>query len=155
MQKNNDVVKLALAVKGGDFLACGPLLDALAEADDPRYGRLSELLGQATSDAQAVEARFAIRNSRRSPEEHAFRRDQACFELWMNFLGVFERTFWAELSGVSVLERIADAAAIINAPKQAQRAQRVSEDSPEAEDSVSEGMVMGAGPIRNYGGRYA
>ncbi len=121
--------QLAKAVYGGELSAAGPLLDRLNEIGDVRVHRLNwhlgSLMAKTTQTKEATRYKGGgITRGRRtesSPEEMAYRADEAKFHIWMEFSTVFEVMFWAELHGLLPLNALVEAENILNAPKQAKR----------------------------------
>ncbi len=133
---DSQVQQLAKAVYAGELSAAGPLLDRLNETGDVRIHRLNWHLGSLMAKTTQTKetARYkggSITRGRRtesSPEEIAYRADEAKFHIWMEFSSVFEVMFWAELHGLSPLAALVEAESILNAPKQAKRVVNLAEE---------------------------
>lgn len=161
---DSEIARLASVVYSGELASCGALLDRLGETGDVRYHELNRLLGRLLPQARglddhtkavarvegAIGGHMPNRGRRRTPEEEAYRLDEACYRLWRNFSDGLRELFWAELGGLPPLEALAAVEVALQAPKQAKRleGERNGDDMGYGKDGPGE--MMTSAPLGGY-----
>jgi hypothetical protein len=137
---DKEVKKLVKEITGGYLSAIIPLMDRLEEVNDPRGKTTLSAVGELYRSISAIETRYFSRPSRRSPEEHAFRKDNACFELWVSFMHEFESVFWQELNEKPLIDIVKKMESYLQTKKQEQRRSQTS-SMDEVTDEPYEGEM--------------